>query len=423
MGSRYGQLSSAASLADTPSPARAIVHHSIDLFSQTDRGLVRNHNDKTMDSRTAYFRDWLSQTCRYRNVCCAQRITTPQAIGLLAAYTDHIRDTPYSATGALRQANTVQHFLKTAIHFLVAISDHSIDVYDRSGTTPALPPILKDKIQQLRKWQTIKPKREAYTFEMLDTLHDQVKVRRIRDERSFLGKDALVFDTQCLGVFTGSRVSEYCQTVGRVQQLSRVPAKAGENPSSCLPIAFIRSDFLFLAADGNILPHPQLFQDPCLPVQLQVTFRHDKSGRNSTVRKYGRGKSWLCPIRATINILFRAEVLRVPQGDPVCAYKSSDPPGYRFLRDSDVTHAMRQIVIATYPNPTHFLRVHITRISSHCNRIYAAVSLRQAGESIATIAQRLRWSEESVSHYLRESATDIGNYTASTIMGAHRAFL
>lgn len=258
---------------------------------------------------------------------------------------------------------------------------------------------------------------------MLQTLHDQVKAQRIANDKSFLGKIALALDTQCLGVFTGSRASEYCQCKGSTNSISRVPPKPGENPEQCLPIAFVRSDFLFLASDGTIIPHTELFTKPDKAVQLHITFRHDKSGRNSTVRKYGRGKKWLCPIKAAINILFRAAVLKVPLLDPICAYKSSDTPGYRFLRDTDITKIMQQACIDTYPNPDHFLRKNIDRISSHCNRIYAAVSLSQAGETIETIAQRLRWTVPSVSFYLRESATDIGNYTASTIMGAQRNFL
>jgi hypothetical protein len=178
-----------------------------------------------------------------------------------------------------------------------------------------------------------------------------------------------------------------------------------------------------LANDGTILPHSTLFLHPTAANQLHITFRHDKSGRNSSVRKFGPGSSWLCPIRAATNILFRASVLRIPPLDPICAYQSPGSPGHRFLRDTDVTATMRKACVDTYPDPNHFLRLPINRISSHSNRIYAAVSLSQAGETIDTIAQRLRSSTPSVSFYLRESATDVGAYTASTIHGAQRNFI
>jgi hypothetical protein len=376
-----------------------------------------------VDSRATSFRNWLISAGGYHNLCCAQRISPPQAIGLLAAFIDHIGSTPYNAAGDLRQANTLLHYLTAAAKFLESITHQAIPLYDTSGPKPTLIPLLGDKIAQRRKWQTPKPKREAYTFEILETLHTQVKTQRQTNDKSFLGKKALVFDTQCLGVFTGSRASEYCQTKGPTSAISRIPTQPGESPSSQPPIAFIRSDFQFLTSDGSILPHSQLFVNPRAAIQLHLTFRHDKSGRNNTTRKFGVGQSWLCPIRAATNILFRASTLGIPPLDPVCAYQSPASPGYRFLRDTDVTSAMRQACIDTYPNPDHFLRIHIDRISSHSNRIYAAVSLSQAGETIDTIAQRLRWSAPSVSFYLRESATDVGSYTASTIQGAQRNFI
>jgi hypothetical protein len=376
-----------------------------------------------MDNRAATFRQWLASSCGYLYLCCAQAITPPQAIGLISAFIDHIRSTPFNASGALRKANTLLHYVTAAVRFLEAITNKIIPIYDSSGHKPVLIPILGDKIQQRRKWQTLQPKREAYTFEILATLHSQVKTARHANEASFLGKQALVLDTQSLGVFTGSRASEYCQTKGPTSVISRVPASPGDQNQSSLPIAFIASDFQFLAGDGTILPHPTLFTHPTAAVQLLITFRHDKSGRNSSVRKFGPGRSWLCPIRAATNILFRASVLHIPPLDPICAYQSPGSPGYRFLRDTDVTANMRQACVDTYPDPNHFLRIHINRISSHSNRIYAAVSLSQAGETIDTIAQRLRWSTPSVSFYLRESASDVGAYTASTIHGAQRNFI
>jgi hypothetical protein len=84
---------------------------------------------------------------------------------------------------------------------------------------------------------------------------------------------------------------------------------------------------------------------------------------------------------------------------------------------------MRKILLRAYPDPTHFLRVHSHRISSHSARITAAVALHHAGLSIEDIAQRLRWTPEAVAFYLRETSQDIGRYTTMAIIGAQRAFL
>jgi predicted metalloenzyme YecM len=83
---------------------------------------------------------------------------------------------------------------------------------------------------------------------------------------------------------------------------------------------------------------------------------------------------------------------------------------------------MREIAVATYADPSHYLRVNVKRFSSHSNRITAAVALNQAKLDIDTIAHRLRWQRESVAHYLRETTQDIGEYTASAIIGSQRQF-
>jgi hypothetical protein len=150
---------------------------------------------------------------------------------------------------------------------------------------------------------------------------------------------------------------------------------------------------------------------------------HDKSGRNGTVRKYGKGKTWLCPITAAARMLYRAHLLNVPPQHPICVYRrTTGSSETRLLRDTDVTDAMREIAMATYTDPNHYLRVNVKRFSSHSNRITAAVALNQAKLDIDTIAHRLRWQRESVAHYLRETSQDIGEYTASAIIGSQRQF-
>ena len=141
----------AALLANMPSPASTLVHHSLNLFLRTDRGVVRNSNDKTVDNRAARFRDWLATSCGYRNLCCAQRITRDQAIGLLAAYLDHVAATPCNPSGRLPMANTLHHHLTSAHQFLQSIIPEPLSILQETGAKPALLPILNDKISQRRK--------------------------------------------------------------------------------------------------------------------------------------------------------------------------------------------------------------------------------------------------------------------------------
>jgi DNA-binding NarL/FixJ family response regulator len=79
---------------------------------------------------------------------------------------------------------------------------------------------------------------------------------------------------------------------------------------------------------------------------------------------------------------------------------------------------MRAACEAAYPDPTHYLRIHIKRLVSHSNRVTAAVALRAAGLSIEDIAYRLRWKAASVETYLRECYQSIGDVTQKAITGA-----
>jgi hypothetical protein len=376
-----------------------------------------------MDSRSAHFRDWLADSCGYHFICCARAITPNQAIGLIGAYIDVVAATPYNRHGDLPMANTLSHYAQAAFSFLRSVMTQEFSIFSNKGPKPTLVPFIGDRIAQRRKWQKPRPKREPYTYSMLSTFNTQITSSETSHPHGFLRRHSLVFDTQCLGIFTGSRVSEYAQSKGAKSAISRVPCPQGSNPTSTSPsIAFMASDFVFLSSTGTIIPHWELFLSPSRAVQMQITFRHDKSGRNFAVRKYGRGRDWLCPITAATRLLYRASILGIPRNDPICAYRPPNCSTFRFLRDTEVTDTMRQIAVDTYPDPQHFLRVNLNRFASHSNRVTAAVALSQSGMTVDDIAQRLRWKPESVAFYLRESAQDIGDYTSNAIAGAQRNF-
>jgi hypothetical protein len=126
---------------------------------------------------------------------------------------------------------------------------------------------------------------------MLHTFFKQVSQSEKDNSCSFIGKDSLIFNSQCLGIFTGStRVSEHAESKGKVTDVSWVPTNP-INPSSLpLPLAFVAINFLFLSASGIMVPHHNIYTNPALATQLQVTFWHDKSGQNHSIQKFGPGQ-------------------------------------------------------------------------------------------------------------------------------------
>jgi hypothetical protein len=424
VGCHYGDMPQPHELEGMPAAARALVLADSSVFIGTDRGMVRNGNDKSMDTRVAHFRDWLISAPGYQYVCCAQSITPKQAIRLIGSYLDHLAKTPYNNKGALRKSDTLSKYVSAAAFFLERTMLTPFMLTRLHGGKSVVDPVIAQRIAHYKKWDTKKPKREPYTLAMFTTFRAKVEAIEARDpSNGFLDVTSLVYDTQTLGIFTGSRVSEYAQSKGSRTAVSRVPARPGTQSSPALPIAFMASDFLFLNRQGEMVPHETLFENFSLAVQLNITFRYDKSGRNYTVRKFGRGSDWLCPIRSAIRLLLRANLLHIPATDPICAFRSPGKSTHQWLHATDVTTTMRAIALETYPDSRHFLHQNVNLFASHSNRVTAAVALSQTGMTIDEIAHRLRWKPESVVFYLRESARDIGAYTANTIAGAHRDFI
>jgi hypothetical protein len=220
-------------------------------------------------------------------------------------------------------------------------------------------------------------------------------------------------------------VGEYAQSKGPRHAISRVPDTHSNPAERGKPLAFVAGDFVFYDKLRREVSHHAAFISPQAVTELHITFRHDKSGRSFTLRKFGRGSHpslrWLCPVDAALSLLRRATALAIPPHDPICAYRPINGGSrHQFLRDSDVTSVMREACLDTYSDPSHFLHRNVQRIVSHSNRVTAAVALRRQGADIPTIAFRLRWKPESVDHYLRECTQDIDDMSSATIAGALR---
>ena len=137
-----------------------------------------------------------------------------------------------------------------------------------------------------------------------------------------------------------------------------------------------------------------------------------------TLRKYRpTGHPIFDPVDAGVSIVVRARALNVPQNEPMGVIYDA-ATGCKCLKDADVTTVMRRACVGAYPDPKHYMRIHIKRILPHSNRVTAAVCLKQGGCSNDEIAFRLRWHPTSVPTYLRECYQAVGQILQNTLMGA-----
>lgn len=243
---------------------------------------------------------------------------------------------------------------------------------------------------------------------------------------SFLSVEHAVFDWCRLGLFTGSRVSEYAQTrLRKGTRFNVIPATPDAGIWAGQALAFLRTDFLFYSANHELVPMTDVvaLHRKGGVAEVHVRFRFDKSPTNFSIRKFRITQDpILDPVAAAISCVYRADLLHSPLSEPIGVFRDRRQ-GTMFLRDYHISKIMRQACVWAYPNPAHQLRVNILCIVPHSNRITAAVSLKLGGASDEEIAFRLRWHVSSVPTYLRECFTQVGDIVQTTINGAYRTSL
>jgi hypothetical protein len=106
---------------------------------------------------------------------------------------------------------------------------------------------------------------------------------------TFLSKESAVFDWACLGLFTGSGVSEYAQTRLRAgTRFNTIPRTNNAGIWAGKALAFLRADFTFYSIDNELIPLAKLaaFHRQGLTVSIHIRFRFDKSPTNFSIRKF-----------------------------------------------------------------------------------------------------------------------------------------
>ncbi|GKY92329.1 hypothetical protein MPSEU_000204000 [Mayamaea pseudoterrestris] len=431
VGIRYDAgAAEAPSMQNLPSAAQSVVNNLLSDRRNRNRGDIRSQHDKAFDSRAKHFVKW----CLELNFTdkSFKTLTPGQAIPLIAAYMERVasgrtleadrkslRLSSKSTAMRTPMVKTVSGYMNAAHAAIQLLINKRFSIVDPAKST-GIHPLLSEILDNRRKWQQPKEKREPYTFHMFQYLYNTVRTSASRDKRAILDLTATVFDWTRLGAFTGSRANEYAQTTARRGQFSRVPASHHAAEWANQPLAFTDLDFTFYTSDSHELSHSDLAAKGQTADELHIRFRFDKSQTNFSIRKFRRsGHPFLCPIKAAISIIQRARILHCKkEREPLGVYCTSARGDYTYLTSGDIIKIMRKAVEGAYPDPAHFLRQNITRIVAHSNRVTAAVALANANMSEDEIAYRLRWSPPSVKHYLRECSIKINELTKNTIAGA-----
>ena len=431
MGIRYARMLPVADLSHLSASLRTTINASRTSFLEQDRGLVRRSNDNSFGSRATFFASWLD--ARGLDQHSAATLTAEVFPDLLAAYITEVRDGHNPKKRTDLAPSTLRLYLNAAAAVLTILTGKSCSTklpIANGETKAATLPYLAEILGQCAAWRQPRPKKQCFTLPMFTAIGDllRLKMKTMSEAIVFCSIVYAVYDWTRLGVFTGSRISEYGQSkIPKGQRFATIPNNKEAGDWKGWPLAFVDSDFEFFDVAMIRLPNSTCLDSKQASrlTEVHIRFRFDKSATNFTIRKYRRiiGAPF-DPVQVCINIMRRAAILRIPANEPLGQYgipNPSSPAKQRFcIRDSHVRDTMRAACRSAYPNKDHYCRLHIDEIVSHSNRVTAAVCLKIGGAKDEEIAFRLRWHISSVPTYLRECMNSIDTLMQQAIFGAMR---
>lgn len=317
---------------------------------------------------------------------------------------------------------TVKNYLRAASEF--ATSKNLPDPrfrYDvkgnRIGGQNEYFPALQELYNLLEKWKNAKAEGLPLTMPMLKALVIKANKSPQHSELS------CIRDSTCLGLYTGSRCSEYCKgRSSKLQQFSVVPSNSQTiDTYAGWPIAFTSEDFQFISHDLKIIPWYKVDPKEC---SVRIRFRYDKGGgRNFSERTFAPVNTtdeilqYFCPVRTALRTLRRWASINGKKCTPVFCYINQRSQ-LTYLADSKVTSCYRSLVKELYPDPSHLFNKRLKDFRTHSIRITACLLLISSGASEHVTAFKLRWASEAWRTYLREHLDDIQNQTAGVFIKA-----
>lgn len=166
--------------------------------------------------------------------------------------------------------------------------------------------------------------------------------------------------------------------------------------------AFIMEDFTFF--DKNRKKYDGDFINMVDEVEyVDICWRCQKNNQNGQKITYARNNKniLMCPVQAAINIVKRANRLKIGENTPLAVFVHITPKGKKSLQcvtDSQVVVALQEAAKKVYGLTKY---QEIKRFTCHSIRVGACVLLHTQGTPDTVIKLRLRWRSNYFLDYLR----------------------
>ena len=243
-------------------------------------------------------------------------------------------------------------------------------------------------LKALDDYEKVPNRRHMITDEMMHYMRKQIK------DQPPDGLTKALFDWIVLGRYTGFRRSEWCQTTKtKYETLDEWPGQPAK--------AFIKTDFVFLTRTKRRLTG-RVSQIRKRAHYVRITWRYQKNGDHNQDITFARDLVLkdFCPVEAALNIVARAERLKVPSTDPIAVYKNASN-ARTFITDTDVNALLRNTAQNVLNIPAN--NPELERWSTHSVQVTAANLLHRQKFSDSYIQNRLRWKRDAFKVYLRNT--------------------
>jgi len=248
--------------------------------------------------------------------------------------------------------------------------------------------------KELRRWESMPNRRDPLTKGMI------MRLAMMIVPGLFFSLIYVLLDWFVLGLHTGFRLTEYAQRKG-VTSLDNVTKNHDGRPK-----ALLREDFEFFGDNKRRMTHEQAIASPTSVVTVSICWRQQKNGQNGETKSFhcNLASTTICPVRASVRIIDRANKLGLHSEHPVCVYTSNGKANgkLKFITETHISDCLKLLAKAEYG----ITKVaELARYTSHSIRVGACVALHAAGLDKKDIQHQLRWRSTTFWNYLRNLPT------------------
>ena len=292
--------------------------------------------------------------------------------------------------------STIEDYLRAVARKTATHHRHKRDPRKLNPTDGGFGPNVKSVLKELKRWEDVPNRREAFSPDMLD---EALKRASFADRDSL---DDILADWYACGIYAGLRCGECAQTQTN-RRNPDFPTLNFRNETQ----AFCINDLRARTIKGRrFLKGREILSVPLSDIRcMWLKFRTQKNGKHGVERLFRRTGSTTnpkCFCRAMCRILQRFVRLRGANDTttPLSVYRDSYGV-IRLLTSQDITDHMRSIAAKVFDLDPVKDKDLLQRYSAHSLRVGACVHLHAQGFSAVDIRWILRWESDAYKIYLR----------------------